>query len=246
MDFILPILFFFVAVLYSSVGLGGGSSYTALMAIWGINYQLIPTTSLTLNLLVTLIAFISFWRGNHLRLQLVLPFLITSIPLSFIGGILHLDKNIFYVLLLISLIFVALRIYTIQDLRWKTSVSQKLVLPSSLVLGAVLGFVAGAVGIGGGVFLVPVIIMMGLGDEKEAATAGTLFIWVNSAVGLFARMQRGALDLDFMFPLIGAVFLGGLVGSYMGSFQFQPRTIQKMMGIVVVTAIVLLTRKMMI
>ena len=109
-------------------------------------------------------------------------------------------------------------------------------------LGAILGFVAGSVGIGGGIYLVPLIVMFDLGSEKEAAAAGTIFIWVNSLAGVFARAQAGTFDIDFILPLIGAVIAGGLAGSYLGSFKFQAETIQKIMGTVIIFAIIFLFR----
>ncbi|HIA29531.1 MAG TPA: sulfite exporter TauE/SafE family protein, partial [Candidatus Marinimicrobia bacterium] len=182
-DFILPILFCGVAFLYSSVGLGGGSSYTALMAIFGISFHIIPTTSLTLNLIVTFIGMINFWRKGFGRLDLVSPFLVTSIPMAYLAGTLKLPEGVFQILLLTTLIFVVIRIYAFKDLRFSFRLSG---IPKWILifgLGAVLGFVAGSVGIGGGVYLVPLIIMFGLGSEKEAVAAGTLFVWVNSLAG---------------------------------------------------------------
>ncbi|MFQ6677109.1 MAG: sulfite exporter TauE/SafE family protein [Fidelibacterota bacterium] len=244
-EFILPILFFFIALIYSSVGLGGGSSYTAIMAIFGISYHIIPTTSLSLNLIVTSIGVINFWRNGHGKLTLILPFMATSIPLSYFAGTLNLSKEIFQILLLITLILVTVRIYMLTDYKFKFQLSgvQKWIF--IFYMGAVLGFVSGAVGIGGGIYLVPLIIMFGLGNEKEAAAAGALFIWVNSLAGVIARAQTGTIDLAFILPLAGAVTVGGIAGSYFGSFKFETKTIQKIMGIVVVIAIIFLLREIL-
>ena len=103
-EFILPILFLIVAFIYSSVGLGGGSSYTALMTIVGVSYTLIPSTTLTLNLVVTFIGMINFWRNGYGRIGLVGPFLITSIPMAYIAGSLELPENIFQIIL-VNLIY---------------------------------------------------------------------------------------------------------------------------------------------
>jgi hypothetical protein len=245
MEYLLSILFFFVAFIYSSVGLGGGSSYTALMAIFGINYLIIPTASLSLNLIVTSIGMLNFWRNGHGRLGLIAPFLLTSIPMAYLAGSLNLPKEIFQLILLFTLILVVVRIYVLRELQLSFYLSGTKKWIFMVGLGAILGFVAGSVGIGGGIYLVPLIVMFDLGSEKEAAAAGTIFIWVNSLAGVFARAQAGTFDIDFILPLIGAVIAGGLAGSYLGSFKFQAETIQKIMGTVIIFAIIFLFREML-
>ncbi len=245
MELLLPILFLFVAFIYSSVGLGGGSSYTAIMAIMGVSYTMIPTTSLTLNLVVTFIGMINFWRNGHGRLNLIGPFLITSIPMAYLAGSLELPEFIFQIILISTLILVAVRIYVINGLTlsFQLSIGQKWVM--IIGLGAVLGFIAGAVGIGGGIYLVPLIIMFGLGTAKEAAAAGAMFIWVNSLAGFLARYQAGTFDSEFILPLIVAVVIGGFGGSYFGSKKYESKTIQKIMGGVIIIAIVFLFREIL-
>ena len=242
MEYLLPLLFVLVAFIYSSVGLGGGSSYTALMTIFGISYKIIPTTSLTLNLFVTFIGVINFWRNGYGRLDLIVPFLVTSIPMAYLGGLLALPKILFQIILLITLIFVIVRIYVLHHLRFSIQISG---IPKWLFifgLGGIMGFIAGTVGIGGGIYLVPLIIMFGLGSEKEAAAAGAMFIWVNSLVGFIARSQAGMFDAGFILPLAGAVIVGGFGGSYLGAVRFDAKTIQKVMGAVVIIAIIFLLR----
>ena len=242
MDYLLPFLFLLIAFIYSSVGLGGGSSYTALMAIFGINYQIIPTTSLTMNLIVTFISMIHFWKNGHGRLNLIIPFLITSIPMTFVAGSLDVPEIFFKLFLLATLILVAVRIYIINDLKLLIQLTDTQKWIFILTIGAILGFIAGAVGIGGGIYLVPLIIMFGLGTEKEAAAAGAMFIWVNSLVGVIARAKIGYFDLQFILPLAIAVLIGGFVGSYMGAIKFKPKTIQKIMGGVIIIAILFLIK----
>ncbi len=241
-DLILPLLFVFVAFIYSSVGLGGGSSYTALMAIMGVNYTIIPTTSLTLNLVVTFIGVVNFWRNGFGRLDLIGPFLITSIPMAYLAGSLPLPEILFKILLLVTLFVVAIRIYIVNELSISIQLTeiQKWVFVFSL--GAILGFIAGAVGIGGGIYLVPLIIMFRLGSEKEAAASGAMFIWVNSLVGVIARAKIGTFESDLILPLIGAVLVGGFAGSHMGAIKFTSKTIQKVMGGVIIIAILFLLK----
>ncbi len=241
--YILAILFFIVAFTYSSVGLGGGSSYTALMAIFGINTLVIPMISLSLNLFVTSIGSYNFIRNKHGNIKLIVPFLISSIPMAYLGGSLKLPKEIFFWVLLMSLVFVALRIYFWQNTTIKLNIGQKGKIIISLLAGSVFGLVAGTVGIGGGIYLVPLIIILGLGTEKEAATCGAIFIWLNSFSGLLSRLQYNSIDLTNYIPLIVAVLAGGTLGSFMGSFKFSPKVMEKILGSVIILAIFFLTKK---
>ena len=241
----LPILFFAIAFIYSSVGLGGASSYTAIMAIMGISYQIIPTTSLALNIVVTFFGTINYWRNGHGQIKLVGPFLLASIPMAYMAGSLNLNEFIFQTALLITLILVAVRIYFFDTFTFSFQLSQTSKWIFIILLGSILGFIAGAIGIGGGIYLVPLIIIFGLGSEKEAAAAGATFICVNSLVGFIARFKSGNFDPDFILPLIGFVAVGGFLGSYYGSKKYNTKTIQKVMGGIIIIAIILLTRKIL-
>ena len=242
-EIVLPLLFFIVSFIYSSVGLGGGSSYTALMVIYGLNYKIIPTISLTLNIFVSFLGIINFWRYGYGRINLILPFLITSIPMTYIGGKLELPENIFYFILLCSLLVIITKIYFFNS----TKISLKLYgfkkWSFILLSGGILGFIAGTVGIGGGIYLVPIIFIFGLGTEKEAAAAGIVFIFVNSIVGLIPRIRLQDINFGIITPLIMAVMIGGFLGSYLGSVKFKSNTIQKIMGIVLIIGIYSLFRK---
>ena len=145
-------------------------------------------------------------------------------------------------LLWVTLVFVAIRIYWKGELRLEFKLHPKSQLFVSLLLGAVLGFVSGTVGIGGGIYLVPLIILFGLGTEQEAAASGAAFILLNSVAGLVARFQRGAVSLELMLPLLLAVLAGGFLGSRLGAVRFNPLTIQKILGLVVILALLLLSR----
>jgi uncharacterized protein len=241
--YFLAVLFFIVAFTYSSVGLGGGSSYTALMAIFGMDILAIPMISLSLNLFVTSVGSYNFLRNKHGRIKLILPFLISSMPMAYLGGALKLPKEIFYWVLLASLVFVAVRIYFWQNTTIKLNVDQKGKLFISLLAGSIFGLVAGIVGIGGGIYLVPLIIIFGLGTEKEAATCGAIFIWLNSFSGLLSRFQHNSIDLTNYIPLIIAVLAGGSLGSFMGSFKFSPKLMEKILGTVILVAILFLAKK---
>ncbi len=244
--YFLAFLFFIVAFTYSSVGLGGGSSYTAIMSIFSINTLAIPIISLSLNIFVTSVGSFNFIRNKHAKIKLLLPFLITSIPMAYLGGSLKLSKEIFYWILLVSLVFVVVRIYIWQDTTIKLNIGKKEKLIISLISGSVLGLVSGIVGIGGGIYLVPLIIVLGLGTEKEAAASGAIFIWLNSCSGLLSRLQYNSIDLTNYIHLIVAVLAGGSLGSFMGSFKFQPKVMEKMLGAVIIVAIFSLMKQIML
>jgi uncharacterized membrane protein YfcA len=239
-------LFFIVALVYSSVGLGGGSSYTALMVILGFSAPVIPVVSLLLNLLVTSIGSFNFIRNRHARFDLVVPFLVTSVPMSYLGGALQVPEEIFQWVLLVSLVIVALRLYFWRDTAFRLELGKTGTIVVSLLTGAVLGLVAGIVGIGGGVYLVPLIIILGLGTGQEAAACGAIFVWLNSLAGLLSRMQYNSIDLANYIPLIVAVIAGGALGSWMGAFRLSRKTMEKILGVIVVAAIILLARTILL
>jgi uncharacterized membrane protein YfcA len=238
-------IFFIIAAGYSSVGLGGGSSYTALMAILGFGVLAIPMISLTLNLFVTTLGSYNFIRNRHARLELILPFLVSSVPMAYLGGTLNLEKEIFQQVLLVSLLFVAARIYIWDDIAIKLETGRTGKRVVALLSGSVLGLVAGIVGIGGGIYLVPLIIILGLGSEKEAAACGAIFVWLNSLSGLIARLQYNAIDLSDYLPLMIAVVAGGALGSFMGATRLRPNTLQKILGVIIIVAIVALCKRLL-
>lgn len=238
----LAFIFAVVAFFYASVGLGGGSSYTALLAIFGASTVTIPMVSLTLNILVTTFGSIVFLTYGHARLRLIAPFIATSIPMAFLGGMLNLPRLGFYILLFLSLCFAAARIYLPGHSK-PMQMERRGQFLLALTNGAVLGLVAGITGIGGGVYLVPLVILLGLGTAKEAAACATFFIWVNSVSGLLTRLQYNETDLTPYLPLILATVCGGMVGTMMGAGRIQPQTMQKILGSILIVAIIMLGKK---
>lgn len=235
-----------ISFAYSSVGLGGGSSYTSLFTILGLSFVLIPTLSLTLNTVVTASATVQFARKGHLKAGILLPFVFSSIPMAFFGGSLHLEENTFQIVLLLSLIAVAARIYLWKDPILKLPSSKGFRIGLSVVSGALLGFVASVVGIGGGIYLVPLILLTGIGTAREAAATGAAFILINSISGLMARARFDELPWELMLPLAATVFVGGLAGSFFGSSKWAARTIQRVLGVIILTAIVLLAYRIIV
>jgi len=244
--YILAGFFFIIAFTYSSVGLGGGSSYIALMTIFGFDALAIPIVALMLNLIVTTVGSFNFIRKRHARLKLILPFLISSIPMAYVGGAIKLPKTVFYWLLLVSLVVVAARIYLWRNTSLHLNVGRRGEILISLAAGSVLGLISGIVGIGGGIYLVPLVLVLGLGTEKEAAACGAIFIWLNSVTGLISRFQYNAIDITQYLPIIVAVFVGGAVGSFLGSSKYSPKVMEKVLGLVIIIAIVFLVRKVIL
>jgi len=227
-----------VALLYSSVGLAGGSSYIALLTIFGVEYLYIPTISLSLNIVVSTLGIFNFFRSRHGSLSLAWPFLVSSIPLAWVGGTIHLSALKFNQLLALFLLIVAVRIYLFPRLALIRRIEPPWSIPLSLLIGASLGFISGALGLGGGIYLIPLIVLFGLGSQKEAAACGALFIWVNSLAGLGARLASHPLPpLYLMGPMLVAVAIGGYSGSFIGANRISPRTMQRILGVIIIIAI---------
>ena len=242
--YLLAFVFLIVALVYSAIGLGGGSSYVALMAIFGVSFVAIPTISLTLNLFVTSIGSFNFLRHRHGRLRLILPFFVSSIPMSYLGGSLHVEKEVFYWILLVSLVFVIIRTYFWKNVALNLDLGRKQQIVISLLAGSILGLIAGIVGIGGGIYLIPLIIILGLGNAKEAAACGAIFVWVNSLSGLSARIQHNPVDPFEFMPLVAAVVVGGIVGSHFGASKLSPRVMQHILGAIILIALLFLIKKL--
>lgn len=243
---VLAVIFFLIAFSYSAVGLGGGSAYTALMVLLGLDHLTIPILSLSLNLVVTSAGSFNFIRNRHARWQIVLPFLMGSMPMAYVGGALNLPAQGFYWVLLVSLALVLVRLFIpgTPPVRRNTPDTVKFII--AMCLGGALGLIAGIVGIGGGVYLVPLIIVLGLGTEKQAAASGAIFVWLNSVVGLVSRWQHNPVDLWPYLPMMVAVAIGGFTGSYLGASRLSARAMERLLAGIIVIAIVLLARKMLL
>lgn len=227
-------VFFLIALFYSMVGFGGGSSYLAVLVLLGLPYQQIPPLALICNLIVTTGGFWNFYRGGHFRPGKVLPFVILSIPMAYLGGSLSIGKKLFALLLGVSLLMVAFRML-LPEKRFELAkkVSARKAWGVGLPLGGGLGFLAGLVGIGGGIFLSPVLILMRWLTVKEAAAAASFFIVVNSFAGLMGQLQKGFVHSEWLLPLGTAVLLGGQLGSRLGSFRLPSLGLQRVLAVLI-------------
>lgn len=223
-----------VAFLYSSVGHGGASGYLALMAVFSFPSDMMKQTALLLNLFVAGIAFYQYYKGGYFNRSLFLFFALGSVPAAFIGGLWSLDPWLYKKILGFILFFAIARM-----LFKKESTQQKnkqVAAPIGLIIGIVIGLFSGLIGIGGGIILTPVILIFHWGTMKEAAAVSALFIWVNSASGLFGQLSSGVNLTTNAFVLVGLALVGGIFGSYYGSQRWNNRRLEYFLALVLTSA----------
>jgi uncharacterized membrane protein YfcA len=238
----MPLVFFLIAVLYSTVGFGGGSSYLAALALIGLSYQAIPQTALICNLVVCAGGVWHFYRAGHFDLKKMLPFVILSVPMAYLGGRVLIDKQLFMILLGGSLLVAGTRMF-IADKRFGTlrSITNAQAWWIGMPIGAALGFLAGVVGVGGGIFLAPVLLLSGWANAKQVAATASFFILVNSASGLIGQLTKGVYISEMVIPLAVAVWLGGQVGSRVGAYHLPIVGVRRLLaGLIVVISMRLL------
>ena len=230
----LLVAFFVIAFFYSMVGFGGGSSYLAVLAMTGLAYQTMAPIALICNLIVAGCGFIYFAREGHFGLKKVLPFIILSIPMAFWGGSVHVSKKVFFLLLGLSLFIAAIRMLVPDDFFDRPrEVSSKNTWIIGLPCGAILGFLSGLVGIGGGIFLSPLLLFLRWVNIKQAAACASFFIIVNSLSGLLGQLHKTPLQTHYLLPLGVAVFVGGQMGSRIGSFHLPKLQLQRVLAMLI-------------
>ena len=214
---ILSILFFITAILYSSVGFGGGSTYLALLLIWDIPYYILPIIALLCNIIVVSGNSFNYIRAGNHNIKLLIPFLIGSIPSAFIGGTLLIDKQIFEILLFIVLsISGFLLLMNNKSYENQRIIIKKIHFLISLMIGSILGLVSGIVGIGGGIFLSPILLLLKADKPKIIATTASLFILINSISGILGQFTKEIVlnEIINYWALFVFVLIGGFVGNY--------------------------------
>ena len=227
---ILPI----VSFLYSSVGYGGASGYLALMAIFSFAPEFMKPTALLLNVFVAGIAFYHFYKAGYFNKKLFLVFATTSIPMAFIGGAIEIDASIYKKILGILLIFAILKMLNVFGK--ENNIINKVTVWKGLIIGSVIGFFSGLIGIGGGIILSPIILLLHWGKVKEAAAVSALFVWVNSASALVGQISSGVHIASDSFVLAGIALIGGFLGSYYGSKKFNNNLLRYLLAFVLVIA----------
>ena len=227
-------LLFVAAFLYASVGHGGASGYLALMALFSVVPAVMKPTALLLNLFVSSVSFIQFYRGGFFKWKTFLPFALASVPLSFLGGTISIDSIIYKKMLGILLLIPVIRFFFFKN------VDPKDLRPSaiglSLLIGGVIGFLSGMIGIGGGIILSPLLLLLKWTDQKQTAAISALFIFVNSVAGLAGQLTKGIQFSGDMFIYVGIAFAGGLCGAYLGSFRFPQNALKNVLACVLALA----------
>ncbi len=232
----LSILMAAVAALYSSVGHGGASGYLAVMSFVILDPPLMSTTALLLNVLVAGIGTLQFSRAGHFSWKLALPFAVLSVPFAFIGGLMKISTVTYSLLLAAVLLFTSFRFFQLTSPREEQSVPPSKTV--ALSAGGAIGLLSGIVGVGGGIFLSPVMILMKWASTKQTAAISAFFIVVNSIAGLGGRFLRGGLEVGYIWPFVLAAAVGGLIGSYFGASRFTSKLLRQLLGVVLLIAAV--------
>lgn len=235
MPLLLSFLTFLVALVYSSVGHGGASGYLALLSFFEFSPEEMAASALCLNLLVAAVAFWNFFRASHFSWKLTWPFAVTSVPFAFLGGLLKISAAFYSLFLAGVLVFAAFRL--LVTLEKGETIAAPPPFAVSLPVGAGIGFVSGIAGVGGGIFLSPLLVLCGWGGVKQAAAVSAFFIWVNSLAGLLGRFARHS----FTPPpnaalLVAAAFVGGVLGSRLGANHFSAVGLKRLLAAVLIAA----------
>lgn len=226
-------IFLVVSAMYASVGHGGASGYLAIMALASVPVLVMKPTALTLNLVVSLMGTLLFLRAGHFAWRLFWMFSIVSIPFAYLGGRTSLSPGLFKLLVAAALIFATVRLFiTVQD-QQKTKDPP---LWAIIVSGAIIGLFSGLIGVGGGIFLTPLLLICGWANIKTAAAVSAPFIFVNSAAGLLGHPQVSG-NLIAQWPwFAGTVVVGGFIGARWGSSLANPKHLRPVLAAVLVLA----------
>ena len=233
---LLAISFLVTAVLYSSVGFGGGSTYLALLLIWGIPYFVFPVIALSCNIIVVSGNCFNYIRAGNLNLKLLIPYLIGSVPLAFIGGSLTIEKTLFEIFLFIVLAVAGtLLLFNFKSYDDKEESYKKIPTVVAIIIGSILGFVSGIVGIGGGIFLSPILFLIKAGRPKHIVTASSLFILINSVSGIIGQLTKSEVlnEISNYWYLLAAVFIGGQLGNFLNLKIFPTRILALLTAVLV-------------
>ena len=238
--FLLVAVFFGISFIYSSVGFGGGSSYIAALVLVGISVYTIPTVALPLNIIVASISMYHYVKAKQFSFRFSLPFT-SSIPSSFIASLITLSVKSTIIIFVIALFSssIALLISGIRKFQGPNlglNLNNTKLTIVGIPIGIILGSIAGFVGIGGGIWLSPLLILSGLANPKMAAATASFFIITNSISGFIAHSISKPIDFPFLLPLVGTVIIGGFLGSRLGAFKFNQDKIRIIVGIVVAIA----------
>ena len=227
---------FLIAFLYASVGHGGASGYLAVLSFLALPHQAIAASALCLNLIVSGIACWTFRKARHFSFSLTWPFVAASVPAAFLGGLIKIPAPVYAWLLAGVLLYAAL--YLFFDVRKESEETPgSPVLSTSLFVGGLVGMFSGMVGVGGGIFLSPLLILARWADPKKTAATSAFFIFANSVSGLAARFLRGAFQISpSLSIMILAALAGGLIGAGLGARRFSCAGLRRILAFVLILA----------
>ena len=234
---IISILFLVTAILYSSVGFGGGSTYLALLIIWGLPYFIFPIIALICNIIVVSGNCFNYIRAGNLNLKLLAPYLIGSIPLAYLGGSLSIEQKIFEILLFVILALAgSLLLFNFKSYDDNEKSYRKISTVFSIIIGGGLGFVSGIVGIGGGIFLSPILFLLRAGKPKHIVTAASLFILINSIFGVIGQLTKNEvlIEIPKYWYLLIAVLIGGQLGNFLNLKIFPTKILALVTALLVI------------
>ena len=229
------LLFFVVAILYSSVGFGGGSSYLAILALTGIIFTQIRATALLCNIAVVSGNVFLFIQQKKIDFKKIAPLVLFSIPLAFLGGMLQINKQFFFILLGFSLLFAAITMWFSKRIITSNEKTQNSKVVRNTIFGGVTGFISGMVGIGGGIFLAPLLHLTNWDTPKKIAATASIFILVNSIAGFIGQYSNPDFVIDWNLTgiLLATVFIGGQIGSRKSNNFFTPAQLKKATAILI-------------
>ena len=246
---IISILFLITAILYSSVGFGGGSTYLALMLIWDIPYYIFPIIALFCNIIVVSGSSINYIRSGNLNLKLLIPYLIGSIPFAFFGASLQISKDLFEIILFLILTIAGILLFIeSRSLINKEFKLNKIPKIFSILIGSVIGFFSGLIGIGGGIFLSPILFLIKAGQPKQIITSASLFILINSIFGVAGQITKDIVFDNFLrfWPLFFVVLIGGQIGNFLNIKLFSNNTLALITSLLVIFVAVRMGLKLML
>lgn len=229
------ILFFTVAILYSSVGFGGGSSYLAILALTGIVFTQIRATSLLCNIVVVTGNVFLFYQQKKIDVKKIIPLVFLSIPLAFLGGYLKINQQFFFILLGFTLLFAAITMWLSKRIISSDEKSNNAKPLKNASYGGIIGFISGMVGIGGGIFLAPLLHLTNWDTPKKIAATASFFILVNSIAGFIGQYSNPDFIIDWRLTstLLITVFIGGQIGSRISHKFFTPIQLKKATAILI-------------
>lgn len=235
---LLGVLFFGAAILYSSVGHGGASGYLAAMGLVGVAPAVMRPTALVMNIAVSSISLYKFTRANGFNWRLFLPFAITSVPMAFVGGRIQLPIAWFGVLVGGVLLFSSVRLFldTVDRGTSPRAVTGPPPLAMALLLGAAIGLLSGLTGVGGGIFLSPLLVLMGWATVRDSAAPTAAFILINSISGLLGLLSRQPTLPDALPYWVAAVIAGGLIGATFGARRLGNNAMRRALAAVLFIA----------